>query len=307
MPNVWTHIYFGERVLEKTRVIELNQQTKTYFNFGTQGPDPFFYHNFWPWKSSTVTEVGDRIHHESCGEFLLILIEHAKKNLTDEKLVAFTIGFITHHILDRNAHPYINYRSGTEGNRHQKLEIIIDTLLMKKLKGIETWRTPVYKELNIDRPLHQPVIQMLEEAIDSIFPELHGKMPVGYVEQSYVHMQTALRVLYDPFGWKNKLLKERVQPFSYQKHIEPTDYLNEEKTPWFHPAQPEERHDETFMDLLEQADEEGIEILNLLKSYWFEDHDQSFNLIKDSLGNICYDTGKDLSLRLENKHFEPIL
>lgn len=307
MPNVWTHMYFGERLLEKTNLIKLDADTKPYFNFGTQGPDPFFYHNFWPWKSSAVTEVGDRIHHEMCGDFLLKLIDFTKARMDDEKLVAFTTGFITHHILDRNAHPYINYRSGTEGNRHQKLEIIIDTLLMKKFKNIETWKTPVYKELSIGKSLHEPIERMLRETVNSTFPDLHAKMPAGYVDQSYQHMQTALRVLYDPFGWKNKLLKERVHPFSYQKNIAPADYLNEERTPWFHPAQPDERHEETFLELVEQAEREGIDIFKELKAYWFEDDMQAYESLKQKLGNICYDTGKDLSMQLENRHFEPIL
>ncbi|MCF6136139.1 zinc dependent phospholipase C family protein [Pseudalkalibacillus berkeleyi] len=307
MPNVWTHIYFGERLLEKTRIFTLTDETRPYFNFGTQGPDPFFYHNFWPWKSSYVTEVGDRIHHENCGDFLMKLIEYTKQHTHDDKLVAFTTGFLTHHILDRNAHPYINYRSGTEGNRHQKLEIIIDTLLMKREKGIETWNTPVNKQLAIGKTLHKPIEKMLEETIVTTFPDLHEKMPEGYINQSYRHMQTALRVLFDPLGWKNKLLKDRVDPFSYQKEIAEADYLNEQQTPWYHPAQPDEKHDETFMDLIEQAEKEGIDILNLLKSYWFDNNEGARELLKENIGNFCYDTGKELSLRLENKHFDPIL
>ncbi|WP_349409559.1 zinc dependent phospholipase C family protein [Pseudalkalibacillus sp. SCS-8] len=307
MPNVWTHILFGERVLDKTGIIELTEETTPYFNFGTQGPDPFFYHNFWPWKSSKVTEVGDRIHHASCGAFLLELINYTKEHLQDERLVAFTTGFITHHILDRNTHPYINYRSGTEDNRHQKLEIIIDTLLMKRFKSIETWKTPVYKELAIGKTLHKPIETMLEKAVDTIFPDLHKEMPSGYVQQSYQHMQKALKVLYDPSGWKNKLLKHRIHPFSYQKEIAPADYLNEEKTAWYHPAQPDERHEETFLELMEQAEEEGVSLLQDLGAYWFKDDNEAFENLKEKLGNICYDTGKDLALGLENRHFDPIL
>ncbi|WP_221568814.1 zinc dependent phospholipase C family protein [Alkalihalobacillus sp. TS-13] len=307
MPNVWTHIYFGEVVLKRSGIIDLNEKSEPYFNFGTQGPDPFFYHNFWPWKETSVTEVGDRIHHEHCGDFLLKLIDHTKERLEDAKLTAFTTGFITHHILDRNTHPYINYRSGTKGNRHQKLEIIIDTFMMKKYKNIETWNTPVYKELAIGKKLHEPIEKMLEEKISDTFPELHEKMPAGYVQQSYQHMQKALRVLYDPLGWKNKLLKEKVQPFSYQKHVDDVDYLNESKTPWKHPAQSDEHHEESFMELFENAVDEGTEILTLLKGYWYDDNMEQYEKLKEKLGNVCYDVGKDLSLRLENKQYEPIL
>ncbi|WP_408009470.1 zinc dependent phospholipase C family protein [Pseudalkalibacillus sp. A8] len=307
MPNVWTHIYFGEVLLERTGILKLNDNTEPYFNFGTQGPDPFFYHNFWPWRSTPVTEVGDRIHHEHCGEFLIKLIDYTKDRLDDEKLTVFTTGFITHHILDRNTHPYINYRSGTEGNRHQKLEIIIDTLMMKKHKNIETWKTPVYKKLAIGKTLHESIDTMLKDTIKSTFPGLHEKMPNGYVQQSYHHMKKALRVLFDPSGWKNKLLKERIDPFSYQKHIDDIDYLNESKTPWVHPAQADERHEESFIELFELTIDEGTEVLTLLKGYWFENDLEKYDQLREKLGNVCYDVGKDLSLRLENKHYEPIL
>ncbi len=57
------------------------------------------------------------------------LIERAKNR--DDQVRAFVFGFITHHILDRNTHPYIHYRAGYEGNDHQKLEVFIDTLMME--------------------------------------------------------------------------------------------------------------------------------------------------------------------------------
>ncbi|WP_257349478.1 hypothetical protein [Pseudalkalibacillus decolorationis] len=69
MPNVWTHIHFGEKLLEKTGIIGLDHETGPYFRFGTQGPDPFFYHNFWPWKSTPVAKVGDRILTNNVGHF----------------------------------------------------------------------------------------------------------------------------------------------------------------------------------------------------------------------------------------------
>ncbi|WLD94034.1 zinc dependent phospholipase C family protein [Alkalihalobacillus sp. AL-G] len=307
MPNVWTHIHFGETVIEKTGLLRLDHETGPYFRFGTQGPDPFFYHNFWPWKSTPVAEVGDRIHHEHCGQFLMKLVQFTKMRLDDRKLIAFTTGFITHHILDRNAHPYIIYRSGNENNRHQKLEILIDTLLMKELRGIETWNTPVYKQLYIGGSLQTSVKEMLSEAIDAYFHDLHKQLPSNYIERSYEQMQQALKVLYDPLGWKYKLLKDRIEPFSYQKDIESGDFLNETKTRWIHPAQPDEHSEQTFYDLLDQAERECADILQELGAYWFENSEDAFDRLEQKIGNISYDSGKDCTLPLENRHFEPML
>ncbi|WP_257349480.1 hypothetical protein [Pseudalkalibacillus decolorationis] len=235
------------------------------------------------------------------------LIQYTTARLNDRKLVAFTTGFLTHHILDRNAHPYIIFRSGNEGNRHQKLEIIIDTLLMKKFRGIETWNTPVYKQLDIGSQLDTSVEAMLAEAIQTFFPDLHKELPINYIERSYNHMQLALKILYDPLGWKRKLLKERVDPFSYQKDIGSGDYLNESNSRWSHPAQVDEHSEQTFFDLLEQAEQEGIKVLSVLGAYWFEDSADAIDQLEQKIGNISYDTGKDCTLAIECINFEPIL
>ncbi|MEX2103927.1 MAG: zinc dependent phospholipase C family protein [Bacilli bacterium] len=129
MPNVWTHIQFGRKVVDQIG-FSTDLDLKPFFQLGTQGPDPFFYHNFWPWKKDkSVSAIGSAIHYRSCGAFLMDMIDYGKCQPKNNKLRAYILGFMTHHILDRNAHPYIIYRSGNEGTKHTKLETIIDTLI----------------------------------------------------------------------------------------------------------------------------------------------------------------------------------
>lgn len=306
MPNIWTHIYFGEMLLEKGK-IPLSEEEKPFFRLGTQGPDPFFYHNFWPWLAKPVREVGERIHHEECGPFLMGMIRHGKKHRYDDKLRAYILGFITHHLLDRTAHPYIIYRSGNEGNRHSKLEIIIDTLLMKERRGFETWKRPVYREINIGKRLYPPIAAMLSSLIASTFPETAEKMPPHYVEDSYRHMIRAWKILHDPSGIKHLLLKEWVAPFSHGQIEQDRDYLNLSRTPWVHPADQAEKSDLTFYDLLSQAEEEGLTILPLVIQYWENDAESDLEPLIQAIGNRSYDTGKDSTLPLQNRFFDPIL
>ncbi|TLS36585.1 zinc dependent phospholipase C family protein [Pseudalkalibacillus caeni] len=306
MPNVWTHILFGEKIAKKAGY-DPAAGLEAYFRLGTQGPDPFFYHNFWPWKSTPVQEIGEKIHYTRCGQFLMEMIEYGKEHQHDTKLTAYTLGFITHHILDRNTHPYIIYRSGNEGNRHQKLEIIIDTLLMKKLRNIETWKTPVYEQIFVGKKLDHQIEQMLTSLVDRLFPGAHSRMPANYVQVSYQHMVKALKVLYDPSGWKNRILGNLISPFSYQKNFEEKDYLNEEKNTWLHPAVEKEENNASFYELMENAEDEGIEILELVLQYWKTNDTETRETLKEKIGNLSYDTGKDCTAGLENKHFEPIL
>ncbi|MFZ3591105.1 zinc dependent phospholipase C family protein [Bacillus sp. DJP31] len=307
MPNVWTHILFGEKVAEQAGLRDIIEDVKPYFQLGTQGPDPFFYHNFWPWRAKPVTEIGLKIHYEQCGLFLMQMIDYGYKHKNHTKLTAYILGFVTHHLLDRNTHPYIIYRSGNEGNRHQKLEIIIDTVLMRRWRNVDTYKLPVYKEIYIGPTLYEPIEQMLSELIKETFPEEEKKMPESYVNHSYQHMIKALKVLHDPTGWKNKVLKERISSFSYQKKLEEKDYLNENSTKWLHPTNNQEHSAESFLTLFNKAEKEGVQILSLICDYWKTGNQEVYNLLKGKIGNLSYDTGKDCTLEIENVYFEPIV
>lgn len=130
MPNIWTHMLFCEEAADKMERPDAFLQHEAAMKLGAQGPDPFFYYSFWPWtREKPVNQMGLVLHQQKCGDFLMDLIERAKNR--DDQVRAFVFGFITHHILDRNTHPYIHYRAGYEGNDHQKLEVFIDTLMME--------------------------------------------------------------------------------------------------------------------------------------------------------------------------------
>ncbi|WP_070120371.1 zinc dependent phospholipase C family protein [Bacillus marinisedimentorum] len=303
MPNVWTHILFGNRTAEEGGFKPAGQE-KTAYQLGCQGPDPFFYHRFFPWQKDGAAVIGDRIHHKYCGSFLMDMIEDGMK--TDILTKAYIGGFVTHHILDRTAHPYINYRAGTEGNRHQKLEIIIDTLLMKRYRKIETYKTPVYKEIDLGPDLYPEIEELLAKLIEFYFPEEHSQLRSGYINDSYRDMIRALKVLYDPSGIKNRLLGKMIEPFSYQKDLPEGDFLNEKKKEWIHPAAEEETYTASFEELMEHAEEEASRILKVIQLYWLGDQ-TLYPRLKELIGNISYDTGKSCEGSYENRIFDPIL
>jgi hypothetical protein len=306
MPNVWTHILYGESLLEKSNV-SFSEEEKQLFKLGTQGPDPFFYHNYLPWKKTPVAEIGLKLHYEQCGPFLLDLIKNAK-GTNDAKVKAYVLGFVTHHLLDRNTHPFIHYKAGYKGNDHQKLEIIIDTILMKEKRNIETWKTPVYKEIDVGKKLYSPIVTLLDNTIKKYYHTTATKMPANYIAQSYKHMKQALKVLFDPFGWKTKLLKDKVSSFSYQKEFKKKDYLNIEKKKWRHPSVEEEESNESFYELFEKAEKEGEQIIPAIISYWSGNGNENvLKEIEKLLANISYDTGKDATLNLQNKYSDCIL
>lgn len=305
MPNIWTHILFCEEVVDTVgNVHPFSQQIENYMRLGAQGPDPFFYYNFWPWvKNEPVHQVGASLHTSQCGIFLLDMIEAAKNNSNEVK--AFVIGFVTHHVLDRNTHPYIHYRAGYEGNDHQRLEIQIDTLMMDKYHNLKTWKNPVYKEIDIGRNFDARITRLLATLINEHYPNL-SRTDDTYIQKAYRDMLLALKILSDPSGIKNKILGNLISAYSHQPIHDDVDYLNLNHTTWFHPAT-NEPSNKSFIELYNESRVEGIDIITEVLNYWEKGASYSMEKLKGLIGNISYDTGKPLELGLENKYSEPIV
>lgn len=304
MPNIWTHILFSEDVMDAVKKPYPFSQYETCMNLGAQGPDPFFYYNFWPWvKDEPVHEVGTALHTRECGNFLMDLIISAKNMGAPAQ--AYVIGFVTHHILDRNTHPYIHYRSGYEGSSHKKLEVLIDTCMMEKYHNLKTWKAHTYKEIDVGRSLNKDVIDLLHETIKKHYPELTRDSP-AYIQKAYRDMKLACRISSDPYGWKILLLKPLISSYSHQPIKNEVDYLNLNKNTWYHPAT-NEPCNKSFIELYNKARAEGIAILTEVQNYWNNTCDESEKILRELIANISYDTGKPLDLNLENIYCDPIV
>ncbi|QKY68494.1 zinc dependent phospholipase C family protein [Lentibacillus sp. CBA3610] len=304
MPNIWTHILFCENVVDSIENPNSFLHYEADMKLGAQGPDPLFYYNFWPWiKHEPVNDIGLKLHREKCGEFLLDIIEKAR-NMNDI-VQAYVFGFVTHHILDRNAHPYIHYRAGYEGSKHQKLETIIDTLMMSKYHHLKTWKGHVFNEIDVGSRLDKDTAESLHKTIADHYPEVDQETS-AYIQKAYRDMKLALKLLSDPYGWKNALFKQLISPFSHQPINDDVDYLNLDHTTWYHPAT-KEPSSKSFVDLYNQAWTEGIETMTEVIRYWNKADSIQKTRLPDLIGHISYDTGKPLTLNLENRYSEPIV
>ncbi|MDC3413553.1 zinc dependent phospholipase C family protein [Aquibacillus sp. 3ASR75-11] len=302
MPNVWTHILFCEDMLEVIDTPPQHAQQEPFLNIGAQGPDPFFYYNFWPWKQGKLAhEIGSALHTYRCGDFLMDLIRGAKD--ADVSTKAYVFGFVTHHVLDRNAHPFIHYHAGYEKNKHQKLEIIIDTVILERFRKLKTWKAPVYKEIDAGSFLHQGITDLLHHVIKKHYP---FQLDNTYIQKAYRDMKLALKVLYDPYGWKNTFFAPVISSFSHQSIKDDVDYLNESHHTWYHPAT-NEPSNKSFLDIYECARAEGQVIMSELLYYWHKPSTQSEEKLRKLIQNISYDTGKPVELELKLQYCEPIV
>ncbi|WP_010170758.1 zinc dependent phospholipase C family protein [Bacillus coahuilensis] len=305
MPNVWTHIVFAEKLLHSFPSHSFDPKAQAYYRFGSQGPDPFFYHSFLPWQKSSVSTIGLAIHYNNCGPFLLDMIKKGRF-MKHEETKAYILGFITHHLLDRQTHPYIIYRSGEEGYKHQLLETTIDTIMVKRERNLDTWTSPAYKQIDLGAELHEEVEELLAGLISTHHPTKES-LPTHYIKESYKDMKKAFKLFHDPMGLKNKLLFGYITPFSYREKFPEQDYLNVNKTPWLHPTNNQESSTKSFIELYEEALEVGKEVFKRVFLYWETENEEHLEELKEIIGNVSYDTGKDASIREELKYFEPIV
>ncbi|WP_082234735.1 zinc dependent phospholipase C family protein [Halobacillus massiliensis] len=302
MPNIWTHIIFAEDLCRNLGRDDIIDTSSRFFYMGAQGPDPLFYYNFWPKLSDKgVPELGTRMHTENCGAFLLQLIMEGKTLKNQSQ--AYILGFVSHHILDRNTHPYVHYRAGYKDNDHQKLEVAIDTLMLEKYRNIEPWSEQVHLKIRLTKPERKHISSWLLPLIANHYPV--NELPKEYLSGSFRDITIAQSIFYDPYGWKKNLIGAYISPYSHRPIEDPVDYLNENKTEWRHPAT-NEPHYTSFQELYKDSLKEAAPLMEEILSYWSSPSTDGWEKIKCLVKNDSYDTGKPLALKLKNVYADPI-
>lgn len=312
MPNIWTHALFGQQLLAEFK--EEAPPIKDYeglFQLGCQGPDFLLYHNFLPWKTGKqMSELGGSMHRKNCGPVLLDFFTKSKQledSQIKEEALAYFIGFLTHHIMDRNFHPYVHCKAGYRKWDHQRFEVIMDTIFVEKMKGWQTWNTPAWKQIDAGEQLPQAVASILRDTVATWYPEAEDVTEADW-QQAYRDMLNAQKLFHDPWGWKRVVTFGQIEPLMYKKHNKPLDYLNENHAEWQHPAVEDETHTYSAWDLWDHSMEDGRAVLAPLLQ-WLNDSDdrtESFEQFKAVLGNRSYDHGKDCDSGLEVRYSQPI-
>lgn len=274
MPNVWTHFIFGQRCLNsigKSKMIASTELLRM-FNMGCQGPDFLFYHHFLPWqKDKTMNLLGSEMHSKNCGPVIMDLLEALAgcslgedSEGTPDAAIVYALGFVLHHILDRNMHPYVFSRSGFRKWDHQRFEVMMDTLIVRKFLGIETWKTEVWREINIQGQLPDKIVDAFEQIVAVHYPELAPYIRRESWSDAMLHMIQAQRLFYDPTGFKRLLTFGRIEPFVYKCTVPPLDILNESGRAWLDPTDGKRTYTESVWNMWDTAMEEGQAVVTAI-------------------------------------------
>ncbi|QHW33373.1 zinc dependent phospholipase C family protein [Paenibacillus rhizovicinus] len=325
MPNVWTHFLFGQRCLrmlgEETLIA--HPARKRLFNMGCQGPDFLFYHHFLPWqKDKTMNKLGSAMHERHCGPALLDMLD-AVDHLPDsdpskDDSLAYALGFLLHHLLDRVMHPYVFSRSGFRKWDHQRFEVMMDTLIVRKLLGIDTWKTEVWREIDMRGALPDAIVDAFEQISAVHYSDFAPLIRREQWRGAMGDMIRAQRLFHDPSGIKRVLTFGQIDPFVYKRHLPKLDILNESRRPWLDPTDGQTRHDDDIWMLWDRAMDESKPVLKAVL-LWLRCNESEQNDLQEPItpskhqlreaasqliGNRSYETGcgcdSGLSIRFED-------
>ncbi len=242
MPDFWTHLIHGYRTARELDYDFENEEDRTLFNLGTQGPDVFLYvindHHY--------VSAAKRLHNQKCG----IYLNEISRCLYDQ-YPEFVHGLVCHHALDRMVHPYVISRAGNS-DKHTELEIAIDYEMVRRF--LET--SP--SELEPLKELPESIPEEIEKVHLELIYKLY-KIDRISIGKGLTEMRNAMRQNRRGSGLK-KTVTDVLRIFggkgSHSDAGQPSsdfgDVLNLSKKPWYHPTTGWVSR-ATVLDLLDEA------------------------------------------------------
>jgi len=289
MPSHIAHTLCAEDTL---RQADLNHQhpSTAYTGslaIGAQGPD-IFYHN--QRRRPTGIQYGTLMHRRGYGTTVAHMIAAAVTDGAppDSPSGALISAFVTHAILDRILHPYINYRAGwvvtgdssTERYRsmHPFLERLIDVALLRHLRdrptndfdfagrlqpvrNSEEWQrllyrglTGCYERAGMDVRLPERLENAWNDALG--FYEYTNHVDAAYLEEGMKRE--------DRSGSRRSLLSI-VHPPNVPEDL---DVLNLQHREWTHPCSSKRTSTASVVEMYNEAVRSGAETVRRVTDTW---------------------------------------
>ncbi len=142
MPCAYTHHQAAKRILSALPSADrdaLSSELDLYF-IGAQGPDPYIFLMLSPFKKTRErgVELSELLHARDVNETFRVMLHYAAMR-GDDGLWAYCMGYITHCLVDRAAHPYILARTEPGGDLfergllHTPYETALDMAYMERM------------------------------------------------------------------------------------------------------------------------------------------------------------------------------
>ena len=318
MPSQLLHTLFGEDVsagifrrLEgrfgtaAAEALETIQRThKKVFALGCQGPD-IFYHS--RRRRPVGLEYGTLLHRRGVGRFTAELLALALPQPPAGEMSAlavYALGFMTHAILDRAAHPFIVYKSCrlsppkqgalSFAQSHAFFERIIDALMFKTLRGadVAAWdQDGLLAQTCASTP--NALKELLARGLLLAFPERAGKdgKLASRIENTFLDcavfycLTAPVNVARESASVPLHERKSRLVYVYPEKLPQNVDFLNLEKRPWFYPAGRERADTRSFPELYAAAAAKAADSLAGLIGRYLEEGTFPVQEASELIGN----------------------
>lgn len=255
------------------RVKDALARHRNYLVLGSQGPD-IFYHN--QRRRPSGLAYGSLMHRHGYGGCVAGMWQWARLQGLDSRSWAFawTLGFATHAILDRCAHPYINSLSGwveqgdpdTEQFRsmHPFLERLIDLALLRRRNGSHTNELDFHSRVTLGEAPPVPWVELMVEALRAGYRKavhdsrLEERMVSAYLDTvGFYRFTNRITTEYlvkglarEDSGEVGPIWLSIIHPPDLPEDI---DILNERHSAWPHPCDRSRESTQSFPDLYTSA------------------------------------------------------
>ena len=305
MPSLIAHSLAGEIALLKSNISKLNQvivRNKTQYFVGCQGPDIFLYYHNLPWQNhksyKKIHHLASISHEEKINDCFISLLTQAK-NTMDNSLISYVCGYMAHHCLDRNAHPYVYYCTDSCDKdisfSHQLFESQLDFGILNeyKLDVNEYNITERVKKIKNKSSIVSSIVKMANDVYQCQLTEKE-------VNDCLDDTAFVARFLRDPSGKKTKYISVLEKMFSLeglatsmiipQEYDNSLDAMNYRCQQWCDPCDKNIKSNEGFVQLFNKAVNEIKIQLQLFEKYLFEDGD--LKELLSIIGDKSFATGK---------------
>ena len=231
MPAYLTHRIAAQRVLEKTGEGIKNKEA---FYLGSQGPDVLFFRNFQPWRDATLSlTLGIDMHSKHVRELFEHGLEYVRnyKGEDRDELVSYMAGMVVHYAIDKNAHPFVYAKAGTDSAIHNRIEFMWDSIITKQTWGTNAYEYGFKKEIMYSK-LGDGVCGWYCDAAQNIYDT---KITPAIVREAQKHYASAKQSLNDvgvagktALWFASRFLKFDTNSLRYAKEIDYTLFSKQE-------------------------------------------------------------------------------
>ena len=272
MPSHIAHYVFARELTERAfgnGGSALLEEFDSFLALGAQGPDIFLHNRH---RRPAGLNYGIILHRKNAGLFCAAIVRHHRQESIFSPEGAYLLGCISHVVLDRILHPYINYRAGWVEPKqpetyeyrvnHPFLERIIDVALLRSQLDMTVDDLDFASVISCETSAALRILHLVRRALRAATRRgsrdllLSRRLRNAYLDaMSYyrhtntIDFETARREL---------TIADEQLPFWLGIYHPPSlpediDFMNAEHLTWRHPCSGETYSSESVYDLYERA------------------------------------------------------